>query len=60
MQNDRKLRYASCVMGTDDLRGLVRLSVQFGIVYDLGCYRQQSCEWLRSELLVARDETASH
>jgi hypothetical protein len=35
MQNYRKLRYASCVMGTDDLRGLVRLSVQSGIVYDL-------------------------
>ena len=40
MQNYRKLRYASCVMGTDDLRGLVRLSVQFGIVYDLACSRQ--------------------
>src|SRR5271157_2334085 len=35
MQNYRRLRYASCVMGTDDLRGLVSLSVQFGIVYDL-------------------------
>ena len=42
MQNYRKLRYASCVMGPDDLRRLVRLSVQFGIVYDLACYRQLS------------------
>src|SRR5271157_1535933 len=35
MQNYRKLRYAICVMGTDDIRCLVRLSVQFGIVCDL-------------------------
>ena len=40
MQNYRKLRYATCVMGTDDIRCLVRLSVQFGIVYDLACSRQ--------------------
>src|SRR5208283_4317980 len=42
MQNYRKLRYASCVTGTDDLRGLVRLSVQFAIVYDLACSQQLS------------------